>query len=73
MNPFGSFDVPGLIASSTTEYLSNFSPIFIAIIGLVLAIALIVSIIEIFANRGNPQQGSGTSVGYNDIIPDDIL
>lgn len=73
MNPFGSFDVPTLIASSTTGYLATFSPIFIAIIGLVLAMALIVAIIEIFANRGNPHPASGTSVGYDDIVPDDIL
>lgn len=73
MNPFGSFDVPTLIASSTSDYLVTFAPIFTVIIGLVLAIALIVAIIEIFANRGNPHPGTSGSVGYDDMIPDDIL
>jgi hypothetical protein len=39
-------EVAGLIASSTTNYLITFSPIFILIAGLVLALVVITAILD---------------------------
>ena len=63
MNPFGSFDVVGTVASSTTGYIVNFATLFEFMAGFILAIALIAFLVSLFAHRG----------GGADLTVDDTL
>jgi len=69
MNPFGTSTsasaVISSVATSTTEYLGNFAPIFEFMIGLILAMALIAWLVSMFSHRGR-----GRDIDLDDTLMD---
>ena len=60
------------VGSSTTSYLATFAPIFEVMAGVILATGLIAWLLDIVANRGNPQ-GDSVRAGIDAILPDDMI
>lgn len=48
---FGFDVIPGIIASSSTEYLQIFAPLFLLVAGLILAVSVISLILNTFFPR----------------------